>query len=162
MTRIRHLALYTATCFIIAAKYDELDENIPLISDLQRYYTIKVLPPQIPAPSYDEVIECERTLMAEVFEWDLMSIADMMPTHLVNYMLANGIVFENEVSNDLKGVETAARVSDRTLIMLDTLVWERGATRVFREAKTSKLSAAVIFAARLEEFRHSKKITHED
>ena len=31
MSRIRHLALYTATCFIIAAKYDELDENIPLI-----------------------------------------------------------------------------------------------------------------------------------
>lgn len=34
MTRIRHLALYTSTCFIIAAKYDELDENIPLIQDL--------------------------------------------------------------------------------------------------------------------------------
>jgi hypothetical protein len=34
MTRIRYLSLYTVTCFIIAAKYDELDENIPLISDL--------------------------------------------------------------------------------------------------------------------------------
>lgn len=45
MTRIRHLATYTATCFMLAAKYDELDENIPLISDLERYYTIKVLPP---------------------------------------------------------------------------------------------------------------------
>jgi len=45
ISRIKHLTLVTSTCFIIAAKYDELDENIPLISDLQRYYTIKVLPP---------------------------------------------------------------------------------------------------------------------
>jgi hypothetical protein len=67
MTRIRHLALYTATCFIIAAKYDELDENIPLIQDLQRYYTIKVLPPQIPAPSPEEVVECERIIMHRVY-----------------------------------------------------------------------------------------------
>jgi hypothetical protein len=45
ISRIKHLTLVTSTCFIIAAKYDELDENIPLISDLQRYYIIKVLPP---------------------------------------------------------------------------------------------------------------------
>lgn len=63
MRRIKYLALYTATCFIIAAKYDELDENIPLIQDLQRYYTLKVLPPQIPAPTPEEVVECERVLM---------------------------------------------------------------------------------------------------
>ncbi len=45
LIRIKHLALFTTTCYLIAAKYDELDENIPLASDLQRYYTIKVLPP---------------------------------------------------------------------------------------------------------------------
>lgn len=95
-SRIKHLALYTATCFIIAAKYDELDENIPLISDLQRYYTIKVLPAQIEAPTPEEVIECERLLMSKIFCWDLMSVADSMPTHLINYLLANGIVFDNE------------------------------------------------------------------
>lgn len=31
INRIKHLALYTVTCYMIAAKYDELDENIPLI-----------------------------------------------------------------------------------------------------------------------------------
>lgn len=63
--------------------------------------------------------------MSELFGWDLMSVADMMPTHMVNYLLANGVVFDNEISNDIKGIELAARVSDRSLIMLDTLVWER-------------------------------------
>lgn len=81
---------------MIAAKYDELDENIPLITDLQRYYTIKVLPPQVEAPNPEEVIECERMLMQQAFSWDLMTIADLMPTHIVNLLLANGVVFENE------------------------------------------------------------------
>jgi len=31
------VALYTMTCFLIASKYDELDENIPLIKDIIRY-----------------------------------------------------------------------------------------------------------------------------
>ena len=34
ITRIKYLALFTMACYIIAAKYDELDENIPLISDI--------------------------------------------------------------------------------------------------------------------------------
>jgi hypothetical protein len=96
--------------------------------------------------------------MAEVFEWDLLSIADLMPTHMVNYMLANGIVFDNELPNTAKSVEIAARVSDRTLIMLDTLVWERGANKLLREAQPSKLCAAIIYSARMEEFRTSKRV----
>jgi hypothetical protein len=96
LSRIKHLSLFTTTCYLIAAKYDELDENIPLASDLQRYYTIKVLPPQIPAPAPEEVIECERYLMQKVFHWDLMSISDSLPTHIVGLLLANGVVFDNE------------------------------------------------------------------
>lgn len=85
-----------------------------------------------------------------------MSIADLMPTHIVNYLLANGVVFENELPGD-GSTEIAARVSDRSLIMLDTLVWERGANKVLRNAQTSKLASAVVYAARLEEFRNSKR-----
>lgn len=74
-----------------------------------------MLPPQIAAPTPEEVIECERMLMSQVFNWDLMTIADLMPTHIVNFILANGVVFENETLSDSNGVETAARVSDRAL-----------------------------------------------
>jgi hypothetical protein len=127
------LALYTATCMLMAAKYDELDENIPLISDLQRYYTIKVLPSQIEAPTPEEVVECERVLMQRVFTWDLMSVADSLPTHFINYMLANGVLFDNEegLAGDRYSLtEVAARIADRTLIILDTLVWEKGASKI--------------------------------
>ncbi len=31
------IALYTLTLFLIASKFDELDENIPLIKDITRY-----------------------------------------------------------------------------------------------------------------------------
>lgn len=73
--------------------------------------------------------------MQRVFNWDLMAIADSMPTHLVNYMLSNGVVFENEFSgNEDTAVEIAARVSDRSLIMLDTMVWEKGANKLLRNA----------------------------
>jgi hypothetical protein len=133
LSRIKHLSLFTTTCYLIAAKYDELDENIPLASDLQRYYTIKVLPPQIPAPTPEEVIECERYLMQKVFHWDLMAISDSLPTHIVGLLLANGVIFENEESDKEKAVEMAARVSERALQFLDILVWERGANKMLRD-----------------------------
>jgi Cyclin, N-terminal domain len=133
LTRIKHLSLFTTTCYLIAAKYDELDENIPLASDLQRYYTIKVLPPQIPAPTPDEVIECERYLMQKVFFWDLMSISDSLPTHVVGLLLANGVVFDYEESDKEKAIDLAGRVAERALQFLDILVWERGATQTLRD-----------------------------
>jgi hypothetical protein len=37
--------------------------------------------------------------------------------------------------------------------MLDTLVWERGQNLILREKSASQLSAAVILAARIEEFK---------
>jgi hypothetical protein len=94
--------------------------------------------------------------MHKVFDWDLMSVADALPTHFVNYLLANGVVFDNEEAlggGRFSLVEVAARVADRTLIMLDTLVWERGASQTLRCQISSRLSAAVVFAARTEEYR---------
>ena len=115
LIRIKHMSLYTTTCFLLAAKYDELDENIPLASDLQRYYTIKVLPPQVAAPTPEEIIECERTLMQKVFQWDLMSISDSIPTHFVNLYLANGVIFDNEGFAESQAIEMAGRVAERAL-----------------------------------------------
>ena len=94
--------------------------------------------------------------MQGVFAWDLMSVADSLPTHFVNYMLANGIVFDNEESlcgGRYSLVEVAARLADRTLILLDTLVWEKGASKVLWAQQASRLSAAVVLAARIEECR---------
>lgn len=40
------------TCLLLASKFDELDENIPLIRELQRLCRQSSI-------SYDEVVKCE-------------------------------------------------------------------------------------------------------
>jgi hypothetical protein len=45
-----------------------------------------------------------------------MSIADLMPTHIVNYLLANGVLFDYEVKDlqsNIKPVGLAAKISDK-------------------------------------------------
>jgi hypothetical protein len=41
----KNLTLYQFSCILLSSKSDELDENIPQIKDLGRYYT-KILPTQ--------------------------------------------------------------------------------------------------------------------
>lgn len=60
------------TIYLIASKHDEIDDNIPLIKDLTRYF-IRVLPTSIPTPTFEEIVECERELM-NFFKWDLMFV----------------------------------------------------------------------------------------
>ena len=86
-----NLTLYQFSCIILASKHDELDENIPLIKDLSRYFT-KILPVNRQIPTFNEVIECERELLL-FFDWDLMIV---IPPHFIRCFLSNGIVFENE------------------------------------------------------------------
>lgn len=90
----KNLTLYQLTCVLLAAKYDELDENIPLIRDLQRHYgrLLTGAGASDHTPTFEEVIECERNLM-RFFNWNLMFVT---PTHFVKTLLANGVVFEND------------------------------------------------------------------
>lgn len=85
------LTLHTLTAFLMASKYDELDDNIPLIKELQRFFG-RIIPPNQPLPTFQEVVECERT-MIKFFGWDLMIV---LPIHVLMSLFANGIVFENE------------------------------------------------------------------
>jgi hypothetical protein len=73
-----------------------------------------------------------------------MSISDSLPTHIVGLLLANGVIFENEEN-------------DKALQFLDILVWERGANNLLRDKQSSNLAAAVIHAARIEEFNTGRK-----
>ena len=87
----KNIVLYQLTCVLIASKYDELDERIPLICYLIRHYSRSLTDSEIP-PTLEEVVEAERLLM-NFFKWDLMIL---IPTHFVKSLLANGVVFENE------------------------------------------------------------------
>ena len=87
----KNLSLYILTFYLIASKHDEIDDNIPLIKDLTRYF-IRILPTNVASPTFNEIVECERELMS-FFKWDLMIVT---PIIVLNQYLANGILFDNE------------------------------------------------------------------
>eukprot|EP00350_Pseudokeronopsis_sp_OXSARD2_P005090 CAMPEP_0170542442 /NCGR_PEP_ID=MMETSP0211-20121228/1861_1 /TAXON_ID=311385 /ORGANISM="Pseudokeronopsis sp., Strain OXSARD2" /LENGTH=144 /DNA_ID=CAMNT_0010845501 /DNA_START=401 /DNA_END=835 /DNA_ORIENTATION=+ len=87
--------LYTFTCFLIASKFDELDKNIPFATNLQQFFYQMTKKDGFPQPSYNDIIECERNLM-KFYEWDLNFV---LPIHIINALLANGVVFEKELGH---------------------------------------------------------------
>ncbi len=99
--------------------------------------------------------------MQEVFHWDLMSISDSIPTHIVSLLLANGVIFDNEGLEGPKAVEIASKVAERALQFLDILVWEKGSCPLIKDMRSSLLAAAVIHAARSEELLHFEDRNHE-
>ncbi len=78
-----------ATCFFIASKYDELDDRIPRLKDIQRFLN-RTLDCKLTVASWEEFIECERMLV-KYYGWDLMVL---IPLHFIRGFLANGVIFE--------------------------------------------------------------------
>lgn len=108
------MALYECTCFMIASKYEELDENITLIKDLIRYFT-RILPNSVAPPTFNEVVECERELMV-FYNWDLMIVT---PTVLTKLLIANGVVFDNESFGGIPHRDVAKKVSEKSTIIVE-------------------------------------------
>ena len=77
-----------ATVFLIASKYDEIDDQLVFITDLQK----ELLKKTSSVPTYEEIVECERKLL-HFFNWDLGFI---LVIHYVEMFLANGVLFESE------------------------------------------------------------------
>ena len=132
------------TFFLIASKHEELDDNIPLIKDLTRYFC-RVLPTSVSTPTFEEIVECERSLMIH-FKWDLMIIT---PSVIVQSLMANGIVFDNEDIEVNEVTEIVRKISERVNSILDVLVKE---LHQFRDKKATLLACVVIYLARKEEF----------
>lgn len=77
------------TCFLIASKYDEIDDQLVFINDVQKYHYKLGLPN---SPTWPEVVETERMLMG-FYGWDLGFV---LPIHFVEMFIANGVLFESE------------------------------------------------------------------
>ena len=86
-----NLNLNIGVCFLIASKYDELDENIPQIKHLARYFQ-KMFPNSSNLFNYINFVECERYIMKEL-NWQLFFV---LPIHFVKLLHANGVLFEDE------------------------------------------------------------------
>jgi hypothetical protein len=105
------------TSFLIASKYDELDENIPLIKDLTRFFC-RILPAEAPTPTFTEVVECERELM-NFHRWDLMIVT---PTVITQLLQANGVLFNNEEIEDARKAQIVEGIDKRIKEYLEVLV----------------------------------------
>ena len=53
--------------------------------------------------------------MQQVFNWELMSISDSLPTHIVNLLLANGVLFDNEGFDQVRAMAMAGRIAEKSL-----------------------------------------------
>ena len=114
------LTVHLTTCFILASKYDEIDDQLVFINDVQNFYKKHLnLKNMGGVPSYDEIVSCERQLLA-FFEWDLGFV---MPIHFVEMFLANGVLFESEHNKNIKKTkETAKKISLKCYEILDEMI----------------------------------------
>lgn len=82
-------------CLLLASKFDELDDNIPLIRELQK----------VNSPSriiyYDDVIKAEQSVLQRL-NWDLFKLT---PLHFVQNLIGQGIVFSNDKLQSGKEVD---------------------------------------------------------
>lgn len=67
----------TLTCVLLASKFDELDDNIPLIRELQRICARQRVIP------YEDVIKCEVFVLRKM-NWDLFKLT---PLHFVQNLI---------------------------------------------------------------------------
>ena len=87
ITNPRTLNLILTTCFILASKFDEIDDQLVFIKDIQSYYRSIDLDSRIykedssdnqnkrqrrisAIPSYNEIVDCERHIL-QFFDWNL-------------------------------------------------------------------------------------------
>jgi len=114
-------AIYMTTCFLIASKYDEIDDQLVFIRDVQRYYTRAGHPKHV-NPSWTDIVETERLLM-NFYGWDLGFV---LPIHYIEMFLANGVLFESEYNPSIqKNKITAEAISDRCYEILDEMIKQR-------------------------------------
>ena len=73
-------------CLLLASKFDELDDNIPLIRELQKICAKQRI------IAYDEVIKAEVTVLFKL-NWDLFKLT---PMHFLQNLIGQGIVFNND------------------------------------------------------------------
>ena len=76
-------------CLMAASKYDELDDRIPMIKELQKLAKF--------AFTYKEGLEGEGEVLMQL-NWNLNVIT---PLHFVQSLVGMGVIFENDKIGEL-------------------------------------------------------------
>lgn len=89
--------MFCTTFFLIASKFDEIDDRLVFIKDAQEYYqSININRcmngggPQNLIPSYSDIVECERLVM-KFYDWNI-NFAVMGPVMFAEAFISMGIL----------------------------------------------------------------------
>ena len=103
--------LIALTCLLLAAKYDELDRNIPALNDL-----IDIAKSKIPSVKANEIKQCEAYIL-KLFEWDLKVVTPLL---FVELLLTQGVLCStDEVPENFLIKEKAKSISDFSIELID-------------------------------------------
>jgi hypothetical protein len=126
----------------MASKFDELDDNIPLIRELQKACARQRI------ISYDEIIKAEVTVLNKL-NWDLFKLTSM---HFIQNLLGQGIVFSNDKFQGMKqnvlydiDEKTLKSVKKHAEFFADLAIQEYELSRLFRP---SVMAISAIVCAR--------------
>lgn len=89
----KSFTLIALSSLMLAAKFDELDINIPFIMEMQRASGFKI--------GYDQFVFYEAELLLYL-NWDLMKIT---PHHFLNALLNTGVVCTDDSLSDAKPIQ---------------------------------------------------------
>lgn len=82
--------LIAITCLVLAAKYDELDKNIPPVQDY-----IKAAYSKLPCTNIESVKECE-VMCLKILDWNLRIVT---PLNFIEILLTQGVLFSEDLVN---------------------------------------------------------------
>ena len=134
------VSVYVCTCFLIASKYDEIDDRLVFIDDISAY--LRTTKYKTCIPTYTDIVETERHIL-KFFGWD---IGFTLPLHFLEMFLAQGVVFRDDIGGSQ---EAAGEVAKRAYRFLDQMVQRRDSFKN-HGALPSEIAALCLFKARKE------------
>ncbi len=119
----RHkLCLVAVTCLYLAAKYDELDRNIPSLRDL-----LKASASKLSAARPGDIKECEMGLL-RILGWNLRIIT---PLVFAEVLLTQGVIHKTDTvgaNNESVSTYVAKVVSQQTIGFVDQALYRKRVT----------------------------------
>lgn len=103
----RICSIFVTTIFLLASKFDEIDDRLVFIQDVQKYYKSIDLDSRHSSgnikmnliPTYNDIVECERQLMM-FFDWNI-SYTLTSPLMFLECFQNHGILVNKETSSKI-------------------------------------------------------------
>lgn len=150
----RCFSIFCTTFFLIASKFDEIDDRLVFIKDVQDYYrSINInrnSRSEDLIPSWDDIVECERFVMG-FFEWNI-NFSILSPLMFLEAFLAFGNIVRADCMSETreKSISQVCRdLEAQAYQTLDFMLEKRVAlSNVLGACRGHQVAALAIYKAR--------------